>query len=105
MPVVSWEEHHIFICTSSRPNGQQKGFCHSKEGVEVMMRFMEEIEERELGGEIFINNTGCFGICEKGPIVVVYPDNVWYGSVTPDDVAEILDEHIEGGNIVERLLI
>jgi len=66
---------------------------------------MEEIEERELGGEVFINNTGCFGICEKGPIVVVYPDNVWYGSVTPDDVAEILDEHIEGGNIVERLLI
>jgi (2Fe-2S) ferredoxin len=70
-----------------------------------MMRFMEEIEERELGGEIFINNTGCFGICETGPIVVVYPDNVWYGSVTPDDVEEIMDEHIEGGNVVERLLI
>jgi len=66
---------------------------------------MEEIEERELGGEIFTNNTGCFGICEKGPIVVEYPDNVWYGSVTPDDVEEIMDEHIEGGNVVERLLI
>ncbi len=70
-----------------------------------MMKFMEEIEEREIGGEVFINNTGCFGICEKGPIVVVYPDNVWYGSVTPDDVEEILDEHIEGGNVVERLVI
>jgi (2Fe-2S) ferredoxin len=69
------------------------------------MKFMEEIEDRELGGEVFINNTGCFGICEKGPIVVVYPDNVWYGSVTPDDVEEILDEHIEGGNVVERLVI
>jgi len=92
-------ERHIFICTSSRANGQQKGFCHSKDGVTVM------IEDRELGGEVFINNTGCFGICEKGPIVVVYPDNVWYGSVTPDDVEEILDEHIEGGNVVERLVI
>ena len=63
--------------------GQQKGFCHTKTGVDVMQKFMEEIEERGTGGEVFLTNTGCFGICEKGPIVVVYPDNVWYGSVTP----------------------
>lgn len=97
-------KHHIFVCTSSRPNGQQKGFCESKEGVDIMMRFAEEIQEREMG-DVFLSNTGCFGICDKGPIVVVYPDNVWYGSVTPDDVPVILDEHIEGGNIVERLAI
>lgn len=95
--------HHIFVCSSSRPNGQQQGFCHAKGGVDIVMKFMEEIDERELGGEVFVSNTGCFGICEKGPVVVVYPDNVWYGSVTPDDVEEILDEHIEGGNVVERL--
>ncbi len=59
--------HHIFVCTSSRANGQQKGFCHTKTSVDVMMKFMEEIEARELGGEVFISNTGCFGICEKGP--------------------------------------
>jgi (2Fe-2S) ferredoxin len=70
-----------------------------------MMKFLEEIEERDLGGEVFINNTGCFGICDKGPIVVVYPDNVWYGSVSVDDVPEILTEHIEGGNVVDRLVI
>lgn len=70
-----------------------------------MARFMEEIEERDLGGDVFVTNTGCFGICEKGPIVVVYPDNVWYGSVGSDDVSEIMDEHIEGGKIVERLVI
>ncbi|MCD1294292.1 2Fe-2S ferredoxin [Methanocella sp. CWC-04] len=96
---------HIFICTSSRPTGQQKGFCHTKEGVDVMMRFTEEIEERELGGEVFLTNTGCFGICEKGPIVVIYPDNIWYKSVTADDVTEIMDEHIEGGKVVERLVL
>ena len=94
---------HIFICTSSRHTGQQKGFCHSKAGVEVLQKFMEEIEMRELGGEVFVNNTGCFGICEKGPIVVVYPDNVWYKSVTPEDVTEIIESHIEGGKVVERL--
>ena len=96
---------HIFVCTSSRPNGQQKGFCHTKAGVDVMARFMEEIDERGLGGEVFLTNTGCFGICEKGPVVVVYPDNVWYVSVTPDDVSEIMDEHILGGRVVGRLAL
>jgi (2Fe-2S) ferredoxin len=70
-----------------------------------MQKFMEEIEERGTGGGVFLTNTGCFGICEQGPVVVVYPDNVWYGSVTPDDVQEILDSHIEGGKPVERLLL
>lgn len=98
-------KYHILVCTSSRPNGRGQGFCHANAGVEILMRLAEEIDDRELGGEVFLNNTGCFGICEKGPVVVVYPDNVWYGSVTPDDVDEIMDEHIEGGNVVDRLII
>lgn len=97
--------HHIFVCTSSRPNGQQKGFCHTKAGLDVMAKFQEEIEERGIGGEVFLTNTGCFGICEKGPVVVVYPDNVWYGPVTLDDVPEILDRHIDAGAVVERLAL
>jgi (2Fe-2S) ferredoxin len=96
-------KRHIFVCTSSRANGQQKGFCHSKAGVDVLAKFNEEISDRELSNEVFITNTGCYGICEKGPIVVVYPDNVWYGPVSPTDVAEIMDQHIEGGKAVERL--
>jgi (2Fe-2S) ferredoxin len=103
--IMQKPRHHIFVCTSSRANGQQKGFCHSKEGVDIMSKFMEEIEERSIGGEVFLSNTGCLGICEKGPVVVVYPDNVWYGSVTPEDVPVILDEHIEGGKMVDRLLL
>ncbi len=85
--------------------GQQKGYCHSKDSVEIVAKFMEEIDDRDLGGEVFVTNTGCFGICEKGPIVVVYPDNVWYGSVTPGDVEDIMDEHIEGDGAVKRLEI
>jgi (2Fe-2S) ferredoxin len=98
-------KQHIFVCTSSRANGQTKGYCQSNEGLEIMQRFIEEIDDREIGGDVFLSNTGCFGICEKGPIVVVYPDNVWYGSVSPDDVEEIMDSHIERGEIVERLVI
>jgi len=96
---------HIFICTSSRINGQQKGYCYSKDAIDLVMKFTEEVEERDLGGGVFVSNTGCFGICEKGPIVVVYPDNVWYGSVTADDVEVIMEEHIEGGIPVARLEI
>lgn len=96
---------HIFVCTSSRPTGQQKGMCLSKDGVAVMMKCMEELEERDLAGNVFVTNTGCFGLCEQGPIVVVYPDNVWYKNVSPDDVEEIMETHIEGGKPVARLLI
>ena len=98
-------KRHIFVCTSSRINGQQKGFCHSKNSVDIVNAFMEEIDERDLGGQVFVSNTGCFGICEQGPVVVVYPDNVWYGSVSAGDVEEIMDSHIEGGTPVERLEI
>ena len=98
-------KYHIFVCTSSRMNGQQKGYCHTKDGVEIISRIVEEVEERSLGGEVFVSNTGCFGICEKGPIVVIYPDNVWYGAVSSDDVEEIMDEHIEGGKVVTRLML
>lgn len=98
-------EHHIFVCTSSRIGGVQKGLCHTKGGVDIMAKFLEEIEERELGEQVFVTNTGCFGVCEKGPIVAIYPDNVWYGSVTAADVGEILDKHIEGGQVVTRLAL
>jgi predicted metal-binding protein len=49
--------HHIFVCTSSRPSGQQKGLCHTKGGVEIMAKLMEEIEERDLRGEAIVTNT------------------------------------------------
>jgi len=96
---------HIFICTSCRINGQQKGYCHTKGAVDITTKFMEEVEDRDLGGEVMITNTGCFGICNDGPIVVVYPQGVWYGSVTEEDVEEIIESHIENGKIVKRLLI
>lgn len=98
-------KYHIFVCTSCRINGQQKGYCYSKDSVDIVQKFMEEIDERGIGGEVMVTNTGCFGICNKGPIVVVYPEGVWYGEVTADDVEDILDTHIEGGEILTRLQI
>lgn len=98
-------KYHVFVCTSSRINGQQKGYCHSKESVGIVQAFMEEIDSRELSGEVMVTNTGCFGICSSGPVVVVYPEGVWYKEVTCADVAEIVESHFENGKKVERLEI
>lgn len=98
-------KYHVFVCTSCRPNGTQKGFCHSKEAVAIVQKFMDEIEERDLSNEVMVTITGCFGVCDKGPIVVIYPEGAWYGNVSVGDVPEIVESHLEGGRKVERLLI
>lgn len=84
-------EKHIFVCTSSRIAGQQVGFCKNNGGLEIISNFLEEIEDRDLEGRYMVTNTGCLGICEKGPVVIIYPDNEWYFSVKPDDVEDIMD--------------
>jgi len=98
-------KYHLFICTSCRINGVQKGFCYGKDSVSIVQRFIEEIDDKDLSSDVMVTNTGCFGICDKGPVVVVYPEGTWYGNVTEDDVEEIVASHLEGGKKVERLLI
>jgi (2Fe-2S) ferredoxin len=98
-------KYHVFVCTSSRINGQQKGYCFSKDSVGIVQAFMEEIDSRDLSDDVMVTNTGCFGICSSGPIVVVYPEGVWYKEVTVDDVSEIVESHFENGKPVERLEI
>ena len=98
-------KYHVFICTSCRVNGQQKGFCYSKNSVDIVERLMEEIEDRGLSGDVVVNNTGCFGICDKGPIIVVYPEGIWYGNVSEGDVERIVEQHLENGIPVSDLMI
>lgn len=98
-------KHHIFVCTSCRPDGTQKGFCAAQGARGLVGAFMEEIDDRELSGEVMLTNTGCFGICDKGPVAVVYPEGVWYGGLDEDAVERIVEEHIEGGVPVEDLRI
>lgn len=95
-------KHHIFVCTSSRLTGQNQGFCFQKSSAAIISAFAEEISDRDLEGEVLVTNTGCLGVCAKGPIVMIYPQQTWYGRVAPEDVPEIMDA-LEAGEIVERL--
>jgi len=98
-------EFHIFVCTSSRINGTQKGYCHSNDSTEIVTNFLEAIEENDISDKVMVSNTGCLGLCNDGPIVIVYPEGTWYGKVTPDDALEIVESHLLNGNIVKRLEI
>lgn len=98
-------KYHVFVCTSCRITGEQKGFCYNKDSVGIVQRLMEEIDMNDLSSEVMVTNTGCFGICDKGPIMVVYPQGVWYGNLTPDDIPEIVENHFLEDEVVERLTI
>lgn len=98
-------KYHVFVCNSCRLNGELKGFCHQKGSVNLVGRLMEEIEDRDLSGDVMVTNTGCFGICARGPVMVVYPEGVWYGNLAESDIETIVEEHFEGGTPVKALRI
>jgi (2Fe-2S) ferredoxin len=96
-------EKHVFICTNRRDPSNPKGSCAAKGSEQVRERFKKELSERGLKGRMRANAAGCLDQCEHGCTVVVYPEQVWYGHVTPDDVNEIVEEHLLADRPVERL--
>lgn len=98
-------KYHVFMCTSCTLNGQQRGFCAKSGAVDLVQKLMMEIEERDLSADVMVNNTGCFGICDKGPIMVVYPEGVWYGALDEDAIETICEQHFENGMPVAALRI
>jgi (2Fe-2S) ferredoxin len=98
-------QKHVFICTNRREPGHARGSCAEKGSEEVRERFKQALAKRGLKGEMRANAAGCLDQCELGCSVVVYPEQVWYGHVTPHDVEEIVETHLLGGRLVERLLM
>jgi len=97
-------KYHVFVCASTRLNGKVQGVCEKKDSHNLIQLFTEAIEDRDLGSEVMITGTGCVGLCDKGPVVMIYPEQVWYGNVSEDDIDIILDG-IESGKVVESLII
>ena len=78
--------------------------CHASGSERIYQRLSEEVAKHGLTEQVDVICTGCFGFCEKGPIVKVIPDNTFYTQVREEDVEEIVNEHIVGGKRIERLL-
>ncbi len=78
--------------------------CKSAEGDKIVSTLKSEVEKAGLSDEVTIEITGCFGFCEKGPIVKVSPDNVFYIHVTPEDAYDIVNEHLLNGRVLDKLL-
>ena len=87
---------HVLICGGTG--------CTSSGSLTLQAAFNKNIEEFGLKEEVKLVQTGCFGLCALGPIVIIYPDGTFYSRVTEDDVKEIVEEHLLKGRIVERLV-
>ncbi len=98
-------ERHIFVCVNEREEGHHRGCCKAKGGEEVRAALKERIKSLGLKARCRANAAGCLDACEFGVTAVVYPDGVWYGGVTIDDVEEIVDRHLIKGEPVDRLRI
>jgi len=89
-------KYHMLVCGGTG--------CHASQSDQILKVFQEQIIAHGLDTEVQVIKTGCFGFCEKGPIVKMMPDNTFYIQVTPADCSEILEEHIIKGRRVNRLL-
>lgn len=92
-----WEKH-VFICTSGKYCAEIDG-----DGLGVHAALKRQIALAGLKDQVRVNHSGCLDQCGHGPMVVVYPETVWYAGVQPEDVEEIVREHLLGGQPVERL--
>jgi (2Fe-2S) ferredoxin len=98
-------QRHVFVCINERPADHPKGDCKSKGGAEVRDALKKALSARGIKSEVRANNAGCLDQCETGVTVVVYPEQVWYGHVTVADIDELVEKHIVGGEVVERLML
>ena len=97
--------HHLFVCCNRREPGHRRGCCDAAGTEALRNRFKVELAARNLKPAVRANSAGCLDQCELGPVVVIYPQGIWYGRVTPEDVPRILDETVIGGRVLADLLI
>ena len=98
-------KHHLFFCINQRTGGEA---CCANHG-SARLRDYAKKKVKSLGlsgpGGIRVNTAGCLDRCEEGPVMVIYPQGVWYTYVDTSDIDEIIDSHLVGGKVVDRLKI
>jgi len=96
---------HVFCCTNQRAENHSRDSC-ARSGSEQLRDYMKnQVKKLKLEQSIRISTSGCLDRCEEGPVMVLYPEAVWYSYHSKDDIDEIIECHIKHGKVVERLLI
>jgi (2Fe-2S) ferredoxin len=105
MSSTSYYKHHIFFCLNQRDNGE--ACCRDHAAQEGFDRCKSRVKAAGLNGPggVRVNKAGCLDRCAGGPVAVVYPQGVWYTYVDAADIDEIVESHLVGGKVVERLLL
>ena len=100
---MSYYKHHVFVCTNKRQNGEP--CCQDYDSQQARDYLKKRAKEMNMHGkgQCRINSAGCLDRCEQGPVMVVYPEEVWYTWVDQEDLDEILESHLVNGQTVERL--
>jgi (2Fe-2S) ferredoxin len=102
---MSYYQRHVFFCCNQRQEGER---CCNNGGSQKMRDYAKDrVKQLKLSGagKVRINQSGCLDRCEEGPVMVIYPDAVWYTYVDQGDIDEIINEHLVNGRIVQRLRI
>ena len=102
---MSYYTCHVFFCTNLREDGSD--CCQRFDSRGMRDYAKQRCKEQGLAGEggVRINTAGCLDRCAEGPVMVVYPESVWYSYVDREDIDEIIEEHLKNGRVVERLKI
>jgi (2Fe-2S) ferredoxin len=102
IPIVF--KYHVFTCYQQRPAGHPRGSCMEAGAKPLWERLGMKVEAKRLT-DVQVTATGCMSFCRAGPLMVVYPEGIWYAPRTAEDIDEIIESHFEKGAPVERLII
>jgi (2Fe-2S) ferredoxin len=97
-------KYHAFCCFQQRPPSHPKGSCAAAGGPPLWERLGNALQRHQLS-QVSMTATGCLGFCHAGPLMVVYPDGIWYQPRTNEDIDEIVQSHFVDGKPVVRLII
>lgn len=101
----SYYRYHVFFCVNQREPGEQ--CCQQHHAQEMRDYVKQRAKELDIigPGKVRVNTAGCMDRCDQGPVMVIYPEAVWYTWVDKEDIDEIIQEHLCNGRVVERLRI
>jgi (2Fe-2S) ferredoxin len=96
-------DHHIFLCASFRAGGDAKGVCSKKGSTDFLSYIEGEILDRGLNA--LVTGAGCMKGCDHGPVMAIYPDNLWYGNVSSEEAIDRILDALEEGKAATDYLI